>query len=144
MFSVKLVNSDSLLQKAFAIREEVFIVEQEVARDEEFDEFESNSFHFVALDEKELPIGASRWRRTENGIKLERFAVKKDWRGKGVGSALVKETLDHIQKEAEQGTKLYLHAQLDAIPLYEKFGFEKKGDMFEECSILHYLMQKSL
>lgn len=126
----------------FALREEVFVVEQEVDRDEEFDEYEDSSNHFVAMDIDGNAIGASRWRVTKKGIKLERFAVKKEWRSKGVGSALVKATLDDIMAEKGSGNKLYMHAQLAAIPLYEKFGFEKVGDMFEECNILHFEMEK--
>jgi len=143
-FSVKPALSDALRQKAFAIREEVFVVEQQVAREEEFDAFEDESFHFVALDEEENPIGSARWRYTKKGIKLERFTAKKSWRGKGVGSALVQAVLDDISQKAPPGTYLYMHAQLSAVPLYLKFGFEKDGNPFEECGIMHYLMWKRL
>ncbi len=133
-----------LQRKAFQIRREVFIVEQQVVEEEEFDEFEGESHHFVALDEFNQPIGASRWRKTDKGIKLERFAVKENLRGMGLGSALVEKTLADIHQHASIGTLLYMHAQLDAVPLYEKYGFLKEGDQFEECGIMHYLMHKSL
>jgi predicted GNAT family N-acyltransferase len=137
-------NSKELKEKAFAIREEVFVVEQQVASDEEFDEFEDESQHFVALDSDDQPIGSARWRRTEKGIKLERFTVKKPLRGKGLGSAIVQAVLDDLKEKAEAGTFLYMHAQLDAVPLYAKFNFKKKGDQFDECGIMHYLMWKKL
>lgn len=130
--------------KAFAIREEVFVAEQEVAPEEEFDEFEDESHHFVALDEEDQPIGSARWRYTDKGIKLERFTVKKSHRGKGLGTIIVQAVLDDIAATAEAGTYLYMHAQLEAVPLYLKFGFEKKGDQFDECGIMHYLMWKEL
>ena len=131
-------------KKAFAIREEVFVLEQEVAASEEFDEFEEESHHFVALDDNEEPIGSARWRFTEKGVKMERFTAKANQRGKGIGSALVQAVLDDIATLAEKGTFLYMHAQLPAVPLYLKFGFEKKGDQFDECGIMHYLMWKEL
>ncbi|WP_424962029.1 GNAT family N-acetyltransferase [Ekhidna sp.] len=136
--------SDELKKKLFAIREEVFVVEQEVAANEEFDEYEDESHHFVALDNNDNPIGAARWRQTDKGIKLERFAVKKSWRGKGLGTAIVKAVLDDISEKAEKGTYLYMHAQLPAVPLYLKFGFQTKGDQFDECGIMHYLMWRKL
>lgn len=130
--------------KSFKIREEVFVVEQMVPPEEEFDEFEEVSRHFVALDEKEEPIGSARWRITDKGIKLERFTVKKTYRGKGIGTMIVQKVMDDIIETVKKGTYLYLHSQLDAVPLYTKFGFQKKGDQFDECGIMHYLMWKKL
>lgn len=129
-------------KKAFAIREEVFVVEQRVAPEEEFDAYEDDSHHFVALDEKGEPVGSARWRFTDKGIKLERFTVKDTLRGKGLGTKIVKAVLDDIASNTEKGTYLYMHSQLDAVPLYSKFGFQKKGDQFDECGIMHYLMWK--
>jgi len=131
-------------RKAFAIREEVFVVEQQVNAEDEFDEFEEESHHFVALDEHDEPVGSARWRFTDKGIKLERFTVKKNLRGQGLGSEIVKVVLEDISKHAKPGTYLYMHSQLDAVPLYAKFGFQKKGDQFDECGIMHYLMWREL
>lgn len=139
-YRVILASDQQLREKAFEIRREVFVVEQQVSVPEEFDEFEDESHHFVALDDEERPIGAARWRRTDKGIKLERFAVKKNLRGKGLGSAIVQGTLQHINANSDPGTYLYMHSQLDAVPLYEKFGFQKEGEQFEECKMMHYLM----
>lgn len=143
-YRVILANSKELKEKAFAIREEVFVVEQEVPSDEEFDEFEDESQHFVALDANDDPIGSARWRRTYKGIKLERFTVKKSFRGKGLGTAIVQAVMDDLKEKADPDTFLYMHSQLDAVPLYAKFDFEKKGDQFDECGIMHYLMWREL
>lgn len=143
-FRVVAATSNDLKEKAFQIREEVFVMEQEVAADEEFDEFEDESHHFVALDENDNPVGSARWRYTDKGIKLERFTAKKTMRGMGLGTAIVQAVMDDISEKAEPGTFLYMHAQLSAVPLYLKFGFEKKGDQFDECGIMHYLMWKNL
>lgn len=131
-------------QKAFSIREEVFVIEQKVSADDEFDQYETSSHHFVALDEANEPVGSARWRATTKGIKLERFTVKHKLRGMGLGSKIVRAVLEDIHTNAAKGTYLYLHAQLSAVPLYAKFGFLKKGDQFDECGILHYLMEKHL
>lgn len=138
---VEKVLTQEQLDIIFGIREKVFVIEQEVDPAEEYDEFEQTSTHFMAfLDGK--PAGTARWRFTEKGIKLERFAVLKESRGKGVGQALVKAVLDDIASHSEAtGKKLYMHAQLDAMPLYAKFGFKQVGELFEECSILHYKME---
>ncbi|RED97042.1 GNAT family N-acetyltransferase [Marinoscillum furvescens] len=139
---VVLANTEDLQQKAFEIRQEVFVIEQRVDRDEEFDEFEEVSRHFVALDDAGRPIGAARWRVTDKGIKLERFAVKRTERGKGIGGLLVQSVLDDIKDQKGSGHYLYLHAQLPAVALYEKFDFQTQGEQFEECNIMHYHMFK--
>lgn len=140
---VKIADQESL-RKAFAIREKVFVEEQQVSKEEEYDEFEERATHFLALNEKGEPAGTARWRFTDKGVKLERFAVLKESRGTGVGTALVAAVLEDVAAhEQSEGKKIYLHAQLTAVPLYAKFGFEKKGEQFEECNIWHYQMEKS-
>lgn len=139
--TVEKVTDNTALQEVFQIRELVFVVEQEVDPAEEYDEFEDISTHFLAkLDGK--PVGTARWRFTKNGVKMERFAVLQESRAKGVGQALVAAVLADIQATPEaEGKSKYLHAQLTAMPLYARFGFEKVGDMFEECNIQHYKME---
>jgi predicted GNAT family N-acyltransferase len=136
---IKISDPDSLSQ-AFEIREKVFVEEQKVPKEEEIDEYEDQSHHFLATLNG-MPCGAARWRITSNGIKLERFAVLQEFRNKGVGSALVKAVLKDINDQPNSSEKIkYLHSQLGAVPLYQKFGFTKKGVIFEECAIQHYKM----
>ncbi len=142
--TVEKVETEEQLEAIFKIREEVFVIEQEVDPAEEYDEYENTSTHFlVRLGGK--PAGTARWRYTANGIKLERFAVLKEMRCKGVGQLLVKSVLEDISSKNEaEGKTLYMHAQLAAISLYEKFGFKKVGEMFEECNIRHYKLELNL
>ena len=141
MPTVEKITTKEGLQAAFDIRELVFVVEQEVDAAEEYDEFEDSSVHFLAKVEG-TPVGTARWRFTQNGVKMERFAVLKVARGKGVGQALVAAVLGDIDQHPDtNGKKKYLHAQIHAMPLYAKFGFQVVGDQFEECSILHYKME---
>src|SRR5665213_3190850 len=86
------------LEKVFAIRREVFVGEQNCPPELEW-EFEEESVHFLATVD-EVPAGASRWRKTEKGYKLERFAVLSKFRGFGVGQELVKAVLADLPPEA--------------------------------------------
>ncbi|MBO3700197.1 GNAT family N-acetyltransferase [Roseivirga sp. E12] len=143
MIRVKKIETDQELQQAFKVREVVFIDEQACPPEEEFDGFDDESIHFIAYISGE-PVGTSRYRTTDKGVKLERFAVLKEHRGKGVGKRLVQTALGQIETTFESGTLLYLHAQLDAMPLYSRYGFQKVGEKFVEASIEHFLMKKVL
>ncbi|MEM6524643.1 MAG: GNAT family N-acetyltransferase [Bacteroidota bacterium] len=132
------VQDEAELKLAFDIREKVYIIEQQIDREDEFDEFDSTSDHFLAYLDDE-PTGTCRYRLTKGGIKLERFATLKEYRGKGVASALMERMLDHIEKYDLKQT-LYLNAQITAMPLYAKFGFQPEGFVFLECDIEHQKM----
>ena len=132
---VRKVTDPAALEKVFAIRREVFVGEQNCPPELEW-EFEDESTHFLATIDDE-PCGACRWRKTDKGYKLERFAVLKKYRGRGVGQELVRAVLNDLPADA---TYVYMHAQLGAIPLYEKFSFEKIGPQFEEAGIQHFKM----
>ena len=130
-------NDSEMMTKAFEIRREVFVKEQEVAEEEEFDEYEDSSVHFIALIDGKA-VGTSRWRKTDKGVKLERFAVLKNFRQAGVGKALIENTLKDVMSAAG---RIYMHAQTDVIPFYHKYGFVPVGEEFEECDIKHYEME---
>jgi predicted GNAT family N-acyltransferase len=140
MPTVSLISSPTDLDHAFAIRREVFVHEQNVRAEDEYDEFESTSRHFLACINGQ-PAGTARWRRTANGTKLERFAVRAAFRGLGVGKALVAAVLTDVFGQAETPTgEIYLNAQLSAMPLYAGFGFVAVGPEFDECGIIHRKM----
>ncbi len=141
--NVLLADTPELREKAFQIRQEVFVDEQKVPREDEFDQYEDIAHHFVILEGEE-PVGAARWRKTDKGVKLERFVVKKTHRGLGLGSLLVEAAMEDIKKTLGAGQYLYLHAQLTAMFLYERAGFQKTGPQFSECDILHYKMERYL
>lgn len=133
---VKKVADEADLKKVFEIRRIVFVGEQNCPPELEW-ENEDVSTHFLATVNGK-PAGASRWRKTENGYKLERFAVLKEFRGLGVGQALVKTVLADLPANADY---VYLNAQLDAMGLYSKLGFVKVGEQFEEAGIQHFKME---
>ena len=132
---VKKVSDPRNLDSVFAIRRKVFVEEQECPPELEW-EFEDESNHFLATV-NQVPAGACRWRKTEKGYKLERFAVLPEFRGMGVGQKMVETVLNDLPGDL---STVYLHAQLPAIGLYEKFGFKKYGEQFEEAGIQHFKM----
>jgi predicted GNAT family N-acyltransferase len=125
---------------AFAIRHKVFVEEQKVDGNEEYDEYESIATHYlVFVDDK--PAATSRWRHTDKGIKLERFSVLPEFRNKGIGAALVKQVLSDVVPFEKL---IYLHAQVAAMNVYARNGFEPIGELFYEANIPHYKMIYSL
>jgi len=122
---------------SFTIRNKVFVEEQHVNPELEYDEFEDTSIHYL-LYYKGKPVATSRWRETDKGIKLERFAMLKEYRNKGIGSELLKKVINDVIPLKK---RIYLHSQLNALSYYERFGFVKKGDIFIEADIEHYLME---
>ena len=127
------------LEQAFEIRRQVFVIEQKVNPAEEYDEYENICTHLLARYNG-VPCGTARIRKTENGIKLERFAVLASYRGKGVGAALVEGCLQRLEK----GSYAYMHAQEHALQFYAKHGFEAVGERFWECEIPHFKMHKTI
>jgi predicted GNAT family N-acyltransferase len=122
---------------AFEIRRKVFVEEQKVSREEEYDQFEDTSTHYLVFaDEK--PVGTARWRKTDKGIKLERFAVLPEYRNSGAGTAILDKVLEDVLSLKE---RIYLHAQITAINFYLKAGFVTEGDEFVEANIRHYKME---
>ncbi|MET4083538.1 putative GNAT family N-acyltransferase [Pedobacter sp. UYP30] len=136
---VQRVTQKEELDQVFAIRNVVFVKEQNCPPELEW-EHEDDSTHFIALIDGR-PVGACRWRKTDKGYKLERFAVLKEFRKHGVGRALIAEVLSDLPKDAKY---IYLHSQLDATSLYAKFGFVSEGKEFEEAGITHYKMVKTV
>ena len=130
------ISQKSICETIFKIREKVFVEEQQVDASEEFDSFESTSLHYLGTLNS-IPAGTARWRITEKGIKLERFAVLPEFRNQGIGSAILTKVLSDVKNT---GVPLYLHAQITAIDFYSRHGFIKVGELFEECGIQHYKM----
>lgn len=118
-----------------AIRKEVFIEEQKVDPEIEYEFEEEGNYYLLFVDDK--PIATARWRETEKGIKLERFALLKSHRNRGFGSELLKT----IMKEVVPLQKpIYLHAQVPAINYYKRAGFTEVGEHFFEAEIEHVRM----
>lgn len=127
-----------LLKHSNEIRTKVFIEEQKVERELEY-EFEEEGIFFL-LYYNGTPIATARWRETSKGIKLERFAMLKDYRNQGIGGKLLEAVLKDV---LPLNKTIYLHSQVIAKNYYERAGFVEVGEHFWEANIEHILMEYS-
>lgn len=122
-----------------AVRDQVFIVEQSVPREDEEDDFDPVARHVLARDLDGNPVGTARL--TPDGV-IGRMAVLAPWRSRHVGTALLEALLE--QARARALPAVTMHAQTHAVPFYERFGFKREGEEFQECAIKHFHMRKPL
>lgn len=137
---VEIADTDSLFNHVFLIRTEVFVDETNIDQEDEYDGFDHLSTHFLAWYGNN-PAGAARRRRLNNGaIRLERFAVLAEHRGKGIGKALVNAMLSDLSS----GKRVVIHSLTEKVGYYEQFGFEPVGEEFEEAGIGHMKLTKTI
>lgn len=121
------------------VRNAVFVVEQQISPEIEFDELDPLCQHVIARDSQSRPIGTGRL--TEAG-QIGRMAVLHDWRGQGVGRSLL---LTLIEKARRLGlAQVTAHAQSAALGFYQKFGFIQEGVAFMVAGIPHQAMRLPL
>ncbi|BDC98888.1 GNAT family N-acetyltransferase [Persicobacter psychrovividus] len=143
MIKVNKVSTPEGVIQALAIREQVFVDERGGRFEDEVDEFEQVSEHFIAHDEDGTFCGSARWRFAEMGIRLEKFAVLAKFRGCGVGKAMSVAVLEDIQCNPNTaGFPIYLFASEEAVPLYQTLGFNKKEESIIKNQQKHFLMIK--
>lgn len=134
MFSVKQGSWDQLQQDAKLIRELVFISEQNIPEQDEWDDQDAISQHFVVYDQNQ-PIATARLLANNS---VGRVAVLKAYRGQGIGRLIMLEIIAYAQ--AQKRPSLQLSSQVHAISFYEKLGFSIQGDEYDECGIPHIEM----
>ncbi|OTG63176.1 GNAT family N-acetyltransferase [Acinetobacter silvestris] len=122
---------DDLHPHAKLIREQVFIQEQQIAAQDEWDEQDAVALHFMVYAENQ-PIATARLLQNNS---IGRVAVLKSYRGKGIGKLLMEEIIQYAQKEKREFLKL--SAQVYAIPFYVGLGFAVQGDEYLDCGIPH-------
>lgn len=122
-----------------AVRDDVFVLEQHVPPDVERDDDDARSVHVLARATDGQAIGSGRL--APDG-RIGRMAVSVDWRGRGVGSALLHSLVDLARERGLDS--VCLHAQRDAIPFYTQHGFAPEGAEFEEAGIPHQKMRRGL
>jgi predicted GNAT family N-acyltransferase len=129
-------------EDAQKIREEVFQKEQCVLATLDFDGEDDNSFHFVAYNDDNEPIGTARVRLFDKGktAKIERLAVLPEYRKSGVGRAIMESIDEYLQNRHIE--KAYMHAQKLVKEFHKKFGFFEVGEEFNEADIPHVRMEK--
>jgi predicted GNAT family N-acyltransferase len=122
-----------------SVREPVFVHEQQVPIEEEWDALDPQCHHVIARDAGHRPIGTGRLTPEH---KIGRMAVLREWRGRGVGEALLVALIE--QARALGLRQVSLNAQVGALGFYEKFGFQPYGGRFEEAGIQHQAMKLEL
>lgn len=144
MDKIKVIRVTSLKgqKAAFAIREAVFVDEQEIDKSLEFDGLDDDCEHLLAaLDGK--PVGTLRLRQIDRRVsKIERVAVLKEARGLKIGAALVEAAVARLREQGACRAKL--HAQTYALEFYAKLGFAAYGEIFDEDGIAHRAMERDL
>ena len=138
-FRVRLVDWADAPEALSAVRSTVFIVEQRIPADLEWDADDARSIHALAEDADGTPIGCGRLLPDGH---VGRMAVLASWRGRGVGAALLTRLVAAAQARGD--ARVVLNAQVQAMPFYARFGFAPVGAPFVEADIPHQAMARAL
>ena len=139
------------METVHAIRREVFIDEQNVPEEDEWDDLDATSVHLLAVGPDGAPLGTGRLIHGPQALAvagrtgtvlLGRLAVLKPARGTGLGVALVRAIED--EGRARGATELELHAQVHALGFYERLGYVAEGPEYLDGGIPHRTMTRSL
>ena len=139
MFSIQCATWQDDHDEIAFVRRQVFIIEQKIPESEEWDDADENSSHVLVFSEKRDVVGTG---RIEPNGKIARLAVIAEYRGQGVGSAM----LTRLVEEARQKgfSQVFLHAQTHALKFYKKFGFGSDEVIFSEGGIPHVIARLDL
>lgn len=151
-YVVRVAEDPADREACFAVRKEVFVGEQGVPEDVEYDAYDAGAVHVLAVREDGVPLGTGRLLYGEaaaakNGGDpavgaLGRLAVTREARGLGVGAALVGAIEDAAR--ARGLAAVDLHAQTHALGFYERLGYEAYGPEFPDAGIPHRAMRRPL
>ncbi|MDT8862088.1 GNAT family N-acetyltransferase [Alkalihalobacillus sp. MEB130] len=143
MYTKRIV-CDEDLQIAFAIRKEVFVEEQGVPLEDEFDEFDTRNgvCEHILVHFNEKTVGTGRIRFIDGVGKLERICILEPYRKYGLGKNMI-QSLEEIAKERGY-TQVKLHGQTQAEGFYKKLGYHTSSTIFMEDGIPHVVMVKNL
>jgi YbgC/YbaW family acyl-CoA thioester hydrolase len=143
MTNVQVGDWQTLGRDASHVRTEVFVEEQGISREDEWDAADTTAIHAVVYNRMQMPLATGRLLVYKPGIgKIGRMAAKRVLRGSGLG----RQVLDALCAKAKaRGDKeIILHAQQSAAAFYAKSGFAQRGDPFTEVGIAHLEMFKTL
>ena len=139
MIRIELMGWDEARAQASPIRFTVFVEEQRVPVDIEWDDQDEKSLHALAYNSSGEAIATGRLLPDGH---IGRMAVLKKWRGQGVGGAILQRLLAAARERGDREIELF--AQTHAIPFYRRYGFVENGEVFEEAGIPHQAMRKRL
>lgn len=138
-FQVEAIDYASGLEELRAVRETVFVQEQQVPIEEEWDALDPLCQHVIARDQNRLPIGTGRLTPER---RIGRMAVLADWRGQGVGEAMLAALIEQARNLGWPAVSL--NAQVSAEDFYARHGFIPHGERFYEAGIEHQSMRRAL
>ena len=136
---IRLGDWGSLQQDAQQVRKAVFVEEQGIPAELEWDSNDVNCLHAVAYDGDGLPVGTGRLLPDGH---IGRMAVLARARGAGVGAEILRQLMGQAKLRGD--AVVVLNAQQTAEPFYSREGFTRSGDLFEEAGIPHVTMKKTL
>lgn len=138
------IESVEELHIAFQIREEVFVKEQNVPLEDEFDDYDklNGPCEHILVYYNEQPAGTGRIIIRDGVGKLDRICILKPYRKYGLGKLIVTSLEEIAQNKGI--SKVKLHGQTHAEGFYHKLGYQTTSDVFMEDGIPHYLMVKNL
>lgn len=137
-FNVVTGDWEQLQQDAKHIREQVFILEQEIAPEDEWDDQDPISIHFVVYDGV-LPIATARLLVDDH---IGRVAVLAAYRSQGIGKLVMQQIIALAQQQ--QRKELVLSSQVHATEFYSGLGFQVQGESYLDCGIPHVDMSMRL
>ncbi|WP_138860002.1 GNAT family N-acetyltransferase [Exiguobacterium mexicanum] len=141
MLKIEHGNDSKLIELARSVRQTVFIGEQGIAPELEYDELDPDCIHFVGMVDAE-PVTTARLRPIGDGVgKVERVATLATKRGNGYAKEIML-AIEFVAR-ARELHELKLGAQLTALPFYERLGYEAYGDEFLDADIPHRMMHKA-
>lgn len=138
-FTITVVNWQQEQQTLSAIRETVFIQEQSVPKELEWDGLDKTALHLLATTDNNEPIATARLLPDGH---IGRVAVIKNWRNRGLGTTMMQEIIKQAKLLGYK--QLELASQIQAIAFYERLGFESYGDEFMDAGIPHKNMRKTI
>jgi predicted GNAT family N-acyltransferase len=121
-----------------ALRRKVFVDEQRVPPEMEFDKHDLTATHLVAVADGSV-VGCLRIVFLDQHAKFGRVVVAASARGRGIATAMMRHAMELARARGE--TRFYLTAQSDKLGLYEKLGFVAFGDEFDDAGIPHFAMK---
>jgi len=137
-FRIELHDWQSAGRLALEIRMEVFVAEQGMLAELEHDEWDERADHVLAF-EGERAVGTARL--LPDG-RIGRMAVRRDWRGRGIGGGMLERLIERAR--ARGLVSVFLHAQTHAAPFYRSHGFVECGEPFIEAGLPHIAMRRDL
>jgi len=121
------------------VRYDVFVLEQKVPLDMEWDEMDARCVHAVAYDADGKAVGTGRLLPDGH---IGRMAVRQEARGHGIGARMLEILVDAARARGDR--EVMLNAQAQAEAFYERYGFRREGEMFMEAGIPHIHMRRAL